>query len=225
MRRTTWPAPTSVHDLQPGQRSLRLKGVKSGPLSGVRDLLPPFTPLYGVLATPGFSAHPYPGFGTCGPPHSPLYGVFGDPFRGLSSHPYPGFGTLVPGTLAPSSHPYAGFLRPFQGLSSHPYPGFGTLVPGTLAPSSHPYAGFCDPFRGLSLSPLFGVLLRHDEVVREPDILTGPAGLDVVVVEHFNYVSLPLMMPMPSLPFVTLLSQSLTEICPTPHRRDRKASR
>ena len=180
-----------MHDLQPGRRSLRLKGVKLGaakyaPLSGVRDLLPPFTPLYGVL---GVFLLPYPGFGTCGPSHSPLYGVFGDPFQGLSSHPYPGFGVLVPGTLAPSSF----LLTPIRGLGSwcqapwplqvtptrdlRPLSGscFFSPLSGVWDPGARHLGPFKSPLCGVlgpSLSPLFGVLLGHDEVVREPDILT-----------------------------------------------------
>ena len=216
MRRTTWPAPTSVHDLQPGRRSLRLKGVKSG-AAEIR------TPIRGSALS-----HPYTGLAT-------PFGVFSSPLSGvwdlwpLALTPTRGFWRPLSGSFfSPLSGVWGPGARRLGPFKSPLCPLSGVWDPGGrhLGPFKSPLCRVLRPLSGSCFfSPLFGVLLRHDEVVREPDILTGPAGLDVVVVEHFNYVSLPLMMPMPSLPFVTLLSQSLTEICPAPHRRDRKASR
>ena len=197
--------------------------LKYAPLSGVRPFHTPIRgsrdPFRGLLLTLSgvwdlwpLALTPIRGF------WRPLSGSFFSPLSGVWG----------PGArrLGPFKSPLCGVLRPLSGSFFSPLSGVWDPGGRHLGPFKSPLCGVLRPLSGSCFfSPLFGVLLRHDEVVREPDILTGPAGLDVVVVEHFNYVSLPLMMPMPSLPFVTLLSQSLTEICPAPHRRDRKASR
>ena len=129
MRRTTWPAPTSVHDLQPGRRSLRLKGVKSGaaeirtpirgsgsvapfhtPIRGSRDAWVFCSPLSGIWDLWPLALTPIRGF------WRPLSGSF---FSPLSLGPW----CQAPWPLQVS--PMRGFCDPFPGLvSSHPYPGF-----------------------------------------------------------------------------------------------------
>ena len=133
------------------------------PIRGSGSVAPFHTPIRGSLRPLSRSSpHPYPGFGTCGPSHSPLSGVWDQ------------------------VTPMRGFLRLFSG-SCFFSPLSGVWDPGArhLGPfKSPPMRGFATPFRVFRSHPLFRVLLRRDEVVREPDILTGPAGLDVAVVEH-----------------------------------------
>ena len=176
MRSTTWPAPTSVHDLQPGRRSLRLKGLKLG-AAEIRT--------------------PIRGSGSVAPFHTPIRGSR-DPFRCLLLTPIRGLGPVAPRThpctgflatpfarhLGPFQSPLRGVLRPlsscfFSPLSGVWDPGARHLGPFKSYGVLRPVSGSC------FFSPLSGVLLHHDEVVREPDILTGPAGLDAEVAEEW----------------------------------------
>ena len=148
MRSTTWPAPTSVHDLQPGRRSLRLKGLNYK--LGAAEIRTPIR-----------------GSGSVAPFHTPIRGSR-DPSRCLLLTPIRGLGPV-----APRTHPYTGFLAtPFGVFLLTPIRGLG---PWCQAPW---------PLQ-VTPTPLSGVLLHHDEVVREPDILTGPAGLGAEVAEEW----------------------------------------
>ena len=136
MRSTTWPAPTSVHDLQPGRRSLRLKGVKLGaaeirtPIRGLGPVAPrthPYTgfwrPLSGSFFSP-LSGVWDPGARHLGPFKSPLCGVFATPFGVLFLlTPIRGLG---PWRQAPwlQVTPTRGFATPFGVFRSHPFSGF-----------------------------------------------------------------------------------------------------
>ena len=190
MRSTTWPAPTSVHDLQPGRRSLRLKGLNYK--LGAAEIRTPIR-----------------GSGSVAPFHTPIRGSR-DPFRCLLLTPIRGLGPV-----APRTHPYTGFLAtPFGVFLLTPIRGLGPWRQAPWPLPVTPTRGFATPFgvlflltpiRGLGpwcqapwlrgvlrplsgscfFSPLSGVLLHHDEVVREPDILTGPAGLGAEVAEEW----------------------------------------
>ena len=131
MRSTTWPAPTSVHDLQPGRRSLRLKGLKLGaaeirtPIRGSGSVAPFHTPIRG-------SRDPFSGF------------FFLTPIRGL-------------GPVAPRTHPYTGFLAtPFRVFLLTPIRGLGPWCQAPW-PLQVTYAGFLRPLSGSCFfSPLSG---------------------------------------------------------------------
>ena len=130
MRSTTWPAPTSVHDLQPGRRSLRLKGLNYK--LGAAEIRTPIR-----------------GSGSVAPFHTPR-----DPFRCLLLTPIRGLGPV-----APRTHPYTGVLAtPFGVFLLTPIRGLGPWRQAPWPLPVTPTRGFATPFGVLFLlTPIRGL--------------------------------------------------------------------